>query len=337
MNTTSFFFSGTALACLSVTALQAAPSAEQEPYPQYGEIQPADPSFDDLIAPGTSMEKLAGGFQWTEGPVWRPQQQELLFSDVPKNTVYRWKQGEGIQIFLRPSGFTGESYQGHNPGSNGLMLDREGNLTLCQHGDRRIARLNETIVEFETIADSMDGKHFNSPNDLIFDQRGNLYFTDPPYGWAEEVPRDLDYSGVYRVSADGTVSLLTKEIPWPNGIALSLDEKTLYVSNSGWEDYYITAYPLTESGLGQGTVIFDATPFIEKTHPGSTDGMCVDANGNIWTTGPGGVYVLSPKGKHLGTLYTGQPCGNCAFGDDGYFYIMSNNDIARVKTLAISR
>ena len=317
-------------------ALHADPLSEKAPYPSYGSIERIHPSFDQLIAPDARMEKLAGGFMWTEGPVWRPEQQELLFSDVPTNTIYRWKHGEGVSIFQRPSGYTGEAhnYRGWGMGSNGLMLDNEGRLIICQHGDRRIARLDEKTRSYDTITAKISGKRFNSPNDLIIDKAGNLYFTDPCYGWAEDYPMDLDFSGVFRVSPDGLVTVLTKSIAWPNGIALSPDEQTLYVSSSEGGKFFIKAFPLTASGLGEGKLIFDANPFAKPGIGGSTDGMCVDEEGNIWTTGPGGVYVISPEGEHLGTLFTGQPCGNCTLTPDGMLYIMSNHEIARIQTLA---
>jgi len=322
------------LLVLNHLELQADPVSEKLPYPTYGSIERHHPDFDHLLAPDSSMEKLASGFKWTEGPVWRPEQHDLLFSDVPMNTIYRWKEGEGVSIFQRPSGFTGENYRGWGMGSNGLMLDNEGQLIICQHGDRRIARLNLKTRSYDTIADTINGQRFNSPNDLIVDKNGNIYFTDPCYGWAEDYPMDLDYSGVFKVTPDGKVTVLTDTIAWPNGIALSPDEKTLYVSSSEGGKFFIKAFPLHADGLGNGPIIFDANPFSKDGISGSTDGMCVDTNGNIWTTGPGGVYVISPEGTHLGTLFTGQPCGNCTLTEDGMLYIMSNHDIARIQTLA---
>jgi gluconolactonase len=182
------------------------------------------------------MEKLAEGFEWSEGPAWDKAGNRLLFSDVPQNVVYEYGPGRpGVTEHLRPSGFTGAEPRGGEPGSNGLAFDAGGNLVLCQHGDRRVARWDKAAKKFVTIADRYDGKRFNSPNDLCFDSKGNLYFTDPPYGLPknmEDPTKELPYQGVYRVSPDGKVTLLNKDVTRPNGIALSPDERTLYVASS---------------------------------------------------------------------------------------------------------
>lgn len=309
--------------------------SNSSPYPGYGSIERLDPALDELLSVDANMEELANGFSWLEGPVWLPTEQALLFSDVPRNTVYKWKDGEGASIFLRPSGFTGEGYIGHGPGANGLMLDGEGQLLLCQHGDKRIARLDRSIHAFDTVADQYEGKSFNSPNDLILDSSGNIYFTDPAYGWSNSVKHDLDFAGVFRVTPEGKVTLLTREIAWPNGIALSPDEKTLYVSSSESGLFYIKAFPLqTDGTLGPAKLLFDSTSFSSAENPGSNDGMCVDQQGNIWTTAPGGIFILTPEGKHLGILHTGQPNGNCTFGgnDGSTLFIMANNQVLRIKT-----
>ena len=186
--------------------------------------------------PGTrSVERIAEGFDWSEGPVWDRRGGFLLFSDVPRNTVFKWQQGKGVNVFLKPSGYTGTTPQGGEPGSNGLLMDSQGRLILCQHGDRRVARL-EAGGTFTTLADRYNGKRFNSPNDGVFKSNGDLYFTDPPYGLIglnADPAKELDFNGVYRLTAsDGKVTLLTREMTFPNGIAFSPDEKTLYVANS---------------------------------------------------------------------------------------------------------
>src|SRR5690606_9326450 len=227
---------------------------------------------------------------------WVPAGGYLLFSDVPENIVYRWKDGEGVSVFLTPSGFTGDFYDGRERGSNGLTLDADGRLVLAQHGDRRIARLNPDNHTFTTVADRHEGRRFNSPNDLVYDRAGNLYFTDPPYGLARSAVREIDIQGVYRVTPDGTVTLLIDELERPNGVALSPDNRTLYVANSHPPRQIIMAYSLSGDGrISDGRVFFDATPLAGEGRSGLPDGLKVDQQGNLWATGPGGVLILSPE------------------------------------------
>jgi gluconolactonase len=326
------------LAALAVVA--AAPLLAAEPvryyYPTLGSIERLDSALDRLLDRDAVIEKLAGGFEWTEGPVWVPAEQCLLFSDIPRNTVYRWKENEGVTRFLRPSGYTGEKKRGGELGSNGLLLDPEGRLVLCEHGDRRIARL-EKDGKKTTLADRYDGKRLHSPNDGVFKSNGDLYFTDPPYGlernWFDSA-RELSFCGVYRLSRSGTLTLLTKELARPNGIAFSPDEKTLYVSNSDPLQPLWKAYPVKEDGtLAEGKVFFDAAELLRARKLGMPDGLKVDRTGHLFATGPGGVLILSPEGKHLGTINTGAPTGNCAWGDDGsVLYITANQDLCRIRT-----
>jgi gluconolactonase len=214
-------------------------------------------------------------------------------------------------------------------------MDRDGRLILCQHGDRRVARL-ESDKTFTTLADKYMGKRLNSPNDGAFRSNGDLYFTDPPYGLLkvnEDPAKELDYNGVYRISAaDGTLTLLTKEMTFPNGIAFSPDEKTLYVANSDPRKAIWMAFPVSEDGtLGSGRVFADATSSV-STKKGLPDGMKVDAAGNLFATGPGGVLVFAPDGTHLGTFSTGQATANCGWGEDGsVLYITADMFIGRVK------
>ena len=210
--------------------------------------------------PGTPrVERIAEGFDWSEGPVWDRRGGFLLFSDVPRNTVFKWQQGKGVNVFLKPSGYTGTTPRGGEPGSNGLLMDSQGRLILCQHGDRRVARL-EAGGTFTTLADRYNGKRFNSPNDGVFKSNGDLYFTDPPYGLIglnADPAKELDFNGVYRLSAsDGKVTLLTREMTFPNGIAFSPDEKTLYVANSDPKKAIWMAFPVQDDGtLGAGPCI----------------------------------------------------------------------------------
>ncbi len=309
-----------------------------------GKIERIDPAFDELIGRDAKLEVLATGHSWTEGPVWVPRDGGfLLFSDIPRNRVYKWQEGKGESVFLEPSGGTGKDAPFlKEPGSNGLLLDPDGHLILMEHGDRRVSRLDSwDSKQKTTLAHRYMGKRLNSPNDGTFKSNGDLYFTDPPYGRAlakplggEEFPdRDLDFCGVYRLSKAGKLTLLTKEMSKPNGIAFSPDEKTLYVANSDPAKAIWMAFPVLGDGtLGEGRVFFDATN-MGKHRPGLPDGMKVDAKGNVFATGPGGVLVFSSEGKHLGTIYTGVPTANCAWGDDGStLYVCADKAMTRIKT-----
>lgn len=327
---------------LLTTMITSASAAEtitslSPPYPSYGSIERLDPQLDTLLPADAHLEKLAEGFNWTEGPVWMPQPSQLVFSDVPENIVYRWRAGRGIDIFLQPSGFTGEKFDGREPGSNGLIVDLQGNLIICQHGDRRVARLNDDGQSFTTIADNYQGHRFNSPNDVIYDRSGNLYFTDPPYGMPNNTESEMGFHGVYRVTPDGTVTLVTRDLERPNGLALSPDEKTLYVSNSHRPRPVIMAYSLGPDGLptDTGRVLFDSSARAAQGLRGLNDGMTIDQQGNLWASGPGGILIITPEGRHLGTLLTGVSTGNCTWGDDGStLYVMCDGAICRIRTNA---
>jgi gluconolactonase len=325
------------LALAAVGALGVAAFAEGD-FPTTGTIERLDPAFDALVPPAAKLELLEKDkFVWSEGPVWVPDGKYLLFSDIPRNQVWKWKEGEGLSVALKPSGYSGTAaFTGREPGSNGLLLDKEGRLVLCQHGDRRVAR-REKDGSFTTLADRYEGKRLNSPNDACFHSNGDLYFTDPPYGLPKQMTdpgKELDFQGVYRLSAKGELTLLTKEMSRPNGIALSPDEKTLYVANSDGQKPVWMAFDVKPDGtVANGRVFFDATPLRKPGRPGGQDGLKVDRAGNLFATGPGGVVVLSPQGKHLGTIVTGVPTANCAWGDDGsVLYMTANKDLCRIKT-----
>jgi gluconolactonase len=312
------------------------PVAEKEPYPTMGKIVRLDKRMDKLIPQDAKLERLATGFDWTEGPVWNRQGKFLLFSDIPRNSIFKWKEGAGISLFMKPSGYTGTKPRGGEPGSNALILDPEGRLVLCEHGDRRISRV-EPDGKKVTLADKYKGKRLNSPNDGVFKSNGDFYFTDPPYGleknW-DDPARELDFCGVYRLSKNGRLSLLTKTMTRPNGIAFSPDEKTLYVANSDPEKAVWMAFPVLDNGrLGEGRVFFDATQWVKEKKPGLPDGMKVDKKGYLFATGPGGVHIFSPKGKLLGTIDTGLRTSNCNWGNDGsVLYVTVDYNLCRIKT-----
>lgn len=304
-------------------------------YPVMGEIERLDPALDALIPVGAVIEKLAGGFEWAEGPVWNPKTKTLLFSDVPRNVVFEWKDGGGTRDFVFPSGYTSQSSRAGEQGSNGLTFNRTRQLVLCQHGDRRVARLEES-GRYTTLAGYYKDRRFNSPNDLVYHSNGDLYFTDPPYGLEKgnaDPAKELLFSGVYLLRRSGEVVLLTSELTFPNGVALSPDEKTLYVCVSDPVNPVIMSYPVkTDGTLEAGRVLFDAKPLITG-RKGLPDGLKVDRKGNLFATGPGGVLVITPAGKHLGTINTGEATANCAWGDDGStLYITADMYLCRVKT-----
>ena len=322
-------------ALVILTSLFAAGSLVEAANPTLGKVLRFDPAFDELIPPGAEVEILAKGFTWTEGPVWIKDGGYLLFSDIPRNTVFKWKEGQGISAFLNPSGYTGNTFYGNEPGSNGLLLDPKGRLVLCQHGDRRVAVLTKN-GGMRTLVDNYMGKRLNSPNDGVFNSKGDLYFTDPPYGLPnryDDPRRELDFCGVYRLGKNGTLTLLTTEMTRPNGIGISPDQKTLYVAQSDPKAAIWKAFPIKSDGtLGASRLLHDATDAVGKL-PGLPDGMAIDVKGNLFATGPGGVYVFNPQGKLLGRLSTGERTANCSFGGDGStLFIAADAHICRIRT-----
>lgn len=304
-------------------------------FPTIGKIHRLDSRIDSLLPADAKIEVVASGFDWSEGPLWIRDGAYLLFSDIPRNSVMKWKEGEGVSLYLKPSGFTGAGDYGREPGCNGLTTDSQGRLVSCEHGDRRVSRLEQGGGK-RTLADNYQGKRFNSPNDLVFKSNGDLYFTDPPYGlpknW-DDPRRELDYCGVYRLSRDGQVTLLTKEMTRPNGLAFSPDETILYIAQSDPKLAIWKAYPVKADGtLDQGKVFADATEMVGK-NPGLPDGLKVDRNGILFATGPGGVHIYAPDGKLLGRIETGEATSNCAWGEDGStLFITADMYLCRVKT-----
>ncbi|MFM8414727.1 MAG: SMP-30/gluconolactonase/LRE family protein [Planctomycetota bacterium] len=327
-----------AAALLCPTAARAA-APGTDLLPTVGSIERLDPRCDALVPPGAVIEVLATGFDWSEGPVWVATDKGglptgcLLFSDIPKNRIHRWRPAEGLDIFMEPAGFTGPAGYGSERGSNGLTLDREGRLVLCEHGDRRVSRL-EPGGGKKTRADSFQGRRFNSPNDAAVHSSGAIYFTDPPYGLPkgfDDPRRELDFCGVYRVTPDGAVTLLCKTMTRPNGIAFSPDEKTLYVAQSDpeaplWRAFQVAADGTLADGESTGRVFFDGAKLL-KIRRGLPDGLKVDDAGNLFATGPGGVLVFAPDGTHLGTILTGQATANCTFGEDGKTLFMTADSL----------
>lgn len=326
----------TRAACLFLLLLSSTTTAAAQEFPSFGRIERHDARLDALIPTDARVEKLADGFEWTEGPVWVPSGGYLLFSDIPRNSIMKWVEGEGVSLWMKPSGYTGVTDYGAEPGSNGLVLDAKGRLVCCEHGDRRVSVLTENGGKM-TLVDNYQGKRLNSPNDAVFKSNGDLYFTDPPYGFPDrwdDPRRELEFCGVYRLVPGGELTLLTDQVTRPNGIAFSPDEKTLYVAQSDPEAPVWWTFDVKEDGtLGAGRVFFDAAKWAEEGRPGLPDGLKVDAQGNLFATGPGGVHIFTPQAEHLGTINTGERTANCAWGDDGAtLYLTADMYLGRVRT-----
>ncbi len=327
--------SGIIFTCLTV--LLTCTAMAQKSYPTMGKIVVEDPSFEKLLSKDAKIEVLASGFDWSEGPVWVKDGGYLLFSDVPKNKVYKWDEKEGLSVFLEPSGYTGRGIYSDEPGSNGLIIDNKGRLVSCEHGDRRISAMPLNVGGKITLADKWEGKRFNSPNDVVQHSNGDYYFTDPTYGLAkkhEDPTREIKEFGVYRIHKDGKVTMQVSDLSRPNGLAFSPDGKILYVAQSDPEKSIWMAYPLDADGnAGKGKLLYDATPMGKKGIPGLPDGLKIDKDGNLWSSGPGGMLIISPAGKLLGRIEMGELTSNCAWGNDGStLYMTVDGYVCRIKT-----
>ena len=324
-----------------VWALACAPPEEASPEPVpstaapafevAGSIERLDPRLDEFLAPDAAVERVADGFQFIEGPVWvgGASDGHLLFSDIPADKVHRWSEAEGTSVFLDPV-FVPEMETNGQGGSNGLTLDLEGRIVLCEHGNRRVARMMADGSRV-TIADRYDGKRLNSPNDIVYHPSGAAFFTDPPYGLASPEARELDWNGIYRLDSDGTLHLQADGQTRPNGIGLSPDGGTLYVANSDQEARVWMAYPIADDlSLGEGWVLLDLT---SSEDTGVPDGLAVDSAGNLWASGPGGIVIISPEGDHLGTVRPSEQQANAGFGNEGKtLYMTARTGLYRVRT-----
>jgi gluconolactonase len=297
-----------------------------------GTVLRVDAALDAIVPPDYEIEKLAEGFVFTEGPLWVRDGGYLLFSDVRGNAIFRWSPQEGVSDFIKPV------YEGNREGlvsSNGLTLDSKGTLMICEHGNRCISRLSlPKEGERSVVIDNYEGKKLNSPNDLVYKSDGWLYFTDPPYGLAQQdddAAKELDFNGVFRLSADEkTLELLVRDMTRPNGIGFSPDEKTLYVANSDPQSKLWMAYDVNEDGtLANGRVFYNVT---SETAEGLPDGLKLDKHGNLFCTGPGGVWIFAADGKHLGTIQPEQVPANVGWGDDGKsLYMTARTGLYRIR------
>jgi gluconolactonase len=304
-----------------------------------GTIERWDAALDAIIDTNAKAEIIAEGFTWSEGPVWVEAQKMLLWSDVPENTIYKWTEANGKETYLKPSGYTDSVERGGEMGSNGLLLDSEGMLVLCQHGDRRVARMKMPThlqaPDFETIVDNYDGKKLNSPNDAVFNSKGELFFTDPPYGLEKQVDdpkKEILFQGVYKVKNDRSVALITDSLTRPNGIAFLPGEKTLIVANSDHDKPNWYAFDIGENDTATNARIFYSTANEDKSLKGLPDGLKIDKNGNVFATGPGGIWILNKDGKPLGRLKLREATSNCAFSpDEKTLYITNDMYVLRFK------
>jgi gluconolactonase len=302
-----------------------------------GNIERLDPALDAIIAPDATIEVIAEGYDWSEGPVWIESHKMLLFSDVPKNIVYKWTEEKGAEQYLSPSGFTGTTTRSTEPGSNGLLIDDQGRLVLCQHGDRKLGFMNADLsmpqTTYGTIADNFQGKRFNSPNDVVQGKDGSFYFTDPPYGLGNrdetDPEKEIPFQGVFKVS-NGHVTVLVDSITRPNGIGLSPDNKYLYVANSDPAKARWYRYELGDTTVLSGSVFYDATSLTSEM-PGLPDGFKVDSKGNLFASGPGGVFIFSPEGKVLGKIKLEAACANTALTpDEKWLFVTNDNMVLRI-------
>ena len=316
-------------------------------YPKIGRIRRLSPKLDAVIDVNAPIERLVDGITWAEGPAWVWEGGYLLFSDVPANVMYRWSPKGGKREFLRPSGYDGPPTKiFREAGSNGATMALDGDVVICECGNRRLVKLDPLTMKKTVLASGYKGKKFNSPNDVVErrgseEARGSFYFTDPPYGLEgldASPAKEMPFNGVYLVRPNGEVALVDDTLSFPNGVALSPDNRRLYVSVSDPKRPVIMAYDLGANGLPVSSkVFFDASDLQKAGGPGLPDGMKVDAQGRLFATGPGGVMILTPEAELLGVIETGGPVANCVFGDrDGKtLYLTSNHIVARVRTKTI--
>lgn len=301
-------------------------------------LQQFDPAFSAIVSKNAKATILADGFAWSEGPVWVEKYKMFIFSDVKKNVIYKWTKEKGKEIYLKPSGYTGTTPRGGELGSNGLGINIKGQLVICQDGDRVVsvmdAPLDKPIPKFIKIATGYKGKKFDSPNDLTFLSNGDIYFTDPPYGLEKNVAdplKEAPYQGVYRISADGKITLLTDSLTRPNGIGFFPGGKTLLISNSDPAKAYWYVYDLDKSGLLSHGRIFYSAEAASKTAAGMPDGLKIDKNSNVFATGPGGIWIFNKGGKLLGKILVNDLASNCSLSaDEKTLYVTSNHRVLKV-------
>jgi len=305
---------------------------------QIGTIEFISSELSRIIKKDAKVEIVADGFQFTEGPVWLDKEKMVLFSDVPANTIYKWTEAKGKEVYLTPSGYTDTTKRGGFMGSNALALSKDGKLLVCQHGDRRIAFMDAPIEapkpNFVTVAGAYNGKRLNSPNDFFLAANGDIYFTDPSYGFergARDPKKELPFQGVYRMDKAGLITQLIDSIEQPNGIGILPDGETLIVSNSDNNKKRWYAYTIASNGtLTNARVFYDVS---NEKGMGGCDGFKIDKQGNVFAAGPGGIWIFTKAGKLIGKIkMNGVPAANCALTPDNKtIFITAGNYLLRVK------
>jgi gluconolactonase len=308
-------------------------------YKTTGTIERIDPALDAIIDADAVAEIIAEGFKWSEGTLWIEKENMLLFSDVPNNTIYKWTEAKGKEVYLTPSGYTDTIKRGGETGSNGLLLDANGNLVLCQHGNRQMARMDAPIDQpapkFISLASMYNGKRLSSPNDAVYNKAGEFFFTDPPYGLESQSDTDpkkeLPFNGVYKVKTNGEVILLVDSIARPNGIAFFPGEQQIIIASSDGRNPNWFLYEVKGDSLTNGRLFYNDIASA-KGQPGSPDGLKIDSKGNVFATGPGGLWIFNSKGKVLGKLKLKNPTSNCALSpDEKTLYISNHMQILRFR------
>lgn len=311
----------------------------KQPYKTIGNIEKLDNSLDSIITPGALVEVIADGLDWSEGPLWIEKEQMLLFSDVPRDTIFKWTEAKGKEVYLTPSGYTDTAKRGGEMGSNGLTLDREGNLLLAQHGNRQIAKMDAPVNHpkpiYTSVAAQYKGKKFNSPNDVVVNSMGEIFFTDPPYGLEKNMDdpkKELPFQGVYKIKKSGELVLLTDSLTRPNGLVIMPGEKTLLIANSDPQKPNWYAFDLgSGDSLSNGRIFYSCK---ENNQPlkGVPDGMKADSRGNIFASGSGGIWIFNRYGKLAGKIKLNDAVSNCALSaDEKTLFITNDMYVLRVK------
>lgn len=308
---------------------------DKQPYPTVGKIEVLDPEMKNIIDPNAKIELLGEGMTWAEGPVWVSSGNYLLFSDPRQNTIYKWDEMEGLQVFLKPSGYAGESWYSDEPGTNGLLIDQAGELIACDHGNRRLSKISLETKGNQALVDRWEGKRFNSPNDLWQLPNGDYFFTDPPYGLPgrlkDTINREIPVNGVYRLKNDDSIQQVIADLDRPNGITGNAAGDKLYVALSDDTKPYIMEYAVKDGEImSKGRIFVD----FKAQFPNESvraDGIKVDAKGNLFAAAGDGVVLMNASGRPIGRIHTGIRTANCAFGADGYLYMTASDKLLRVK------
>jgi gluconolactonase len=328
------------LVLLFIATFMSCQSKTKQQYKTTGSIERLDAALDAIISSKAEAEIIAEGFEWSEGPLWIEKQNMLLFSDVPTNTVYKWTEENGKEVYLKPSGFTGTESKSKEPGSNGLTLDNNGQLVLCQHGNRQVARMDAALekpeAKFITLAGLFNGKRLSSPNDAVYNSKGELFFTDPPYGLVmqndNDPEKEIPFNGVYEVTTGGTVLLLADSISRPNGIAFFPGETKLLVASSdpGKPNWYLIDISPADK-IAPPKLFYSAAGY-DKGAKGLPDGLKIDSKGNVFATGPGGIWIFNSEAKLLGKIKLDEATSNVALSEDEKtLYVTNDMQVLRIK------